>query len=84
MAKAPTSSDDGRTYDFALRGGAGGVISGWVDGIPGMKVGGKRKLWVPAVLGYGEKGFADNIPPDSDLVFEIEIFAIVKPVKKTD
>jgi len=73
------SSRDGDhgPLDMPLRGGKGGVIDGWMDGIPGMRVGGKRKLWVPAELGYGPSGFGSSIPPDSDLVFEIEVFAIV-------
>lgn len=75
--------DDGPPLDFTLRGGNGGVIDGWVDGIPGMKVGGLRKLWVPAELAYGEKGWGTSIPPGSDLVFEVEVFAIVKK-KKVD
>ncbi|SEG06193.1 FKBP-type peptidyl-prolyl cis-trans isomerase [Marinobacterium lutimaris] len=49
------------------------VIAAWVEGLKGMKVGGKRKLSVPAEMGYGERGFGDKIPPNSDLVFEIEL-----------
>ncbi|MBV1789479.1 FKBP-type peptidyl-prolyl cis-trans isomerase [Marinobacterium sp. D7] len=49
------------------------VIAAWVDGLIGMKVGGKRKLLVPSDLGYGERGFGDKIPPDSNLIFEIEL-----------
>jgi peptidylprolyl isomerase len=57
---------------------AGRLIAGWVEGIPGMKVGGKRKLTIPAKMAYGEKGFTDRrtgkqiIPANSDLVFEVE------------
>ena len=71
-----SSRDEGRTFDFPLHTGSGGVIPGWVDGIPGMQAGGKRKLWVPAKLGYGRRGFGDSIPPNSNLVFEVELFAI--------
>lgn len=48
------------------------VIKGWFLGIQGMKEGGKRKLWVPAELGYGERQVG-KIPPNSDLYFEIEL-----------
>ena len=47
------------------------VIQGWDQGLMGMQVGGKRKLWVPAHLGYGERQVG-SIPPNSNLVFEIE------------
>ncbi|MBS97427.1 MAG: FKBP-type peptidylprolyl isomerase [Oceanospirillaceae bacterium] len=49
------------------------VIAAWVEGLIGMKVGGKRKLWVPADKGYGARGFGEMIPPHSNLVFEIEL-----------
>jgi FKBP-type peptidyl-prolyl cis-trans isomerase FkpA len=74
--------DDGAPYDQKLRAGRGGIIAGMVDGLPGMKVGGLRKLWIPAELAYGKNGFGTSVPPDTDLVFEVEIFAIVKPKKK--
>jgi FKBP-type peptidyl-prolyl cis-trans isomerase len=57
---------------------AGGVIKGWQEGILGMKVGGKRRLIVPPDLGYGAKGSPPAIPPNSMLVFEIELMDIVK------
>lgn len=50
----------------------GGLIKGWTQGIPGMKVGGMRRLVVPSDLAYGEPG-RDGIPPNSDLVFDIEV-----------
>lgn len=70
------SSHDGanQPVDFTLRNP--GVIQGWVDGVPGMKPGGKRKLWIPSKLAYGPQGRPPRIPPNSDLVFEIELIAI--------
>jgi FKBP-type peptidyl-prolyl cis-trans isomerase len=63
--------------DFAL--GAGDVIKGWDDGIAGMKVGGKRKLRIPARLAYGDHGLAGVIPPGATLHFEIELLEILGP-----
>ena len=60
--------------DFAL--GAGDVIKGWDQGIEGMKMGGKRKLTVPASLAYGEHGCGGVIPPHATLVFEVELLEI--------
>ncbi len=53
----------------------GSVISGWTEGIPGMKVGGVRRLLIPAEKGYGAQGSGDVIPPNSDLIFEVEIIS---------
>ncbi|AMR66711.1 MULTISPECIES: FKBP-type peptidyl-prolyl cis-trans isomerase [Pseudomonadaceae] len=52
------------------------VIQGWDQGLMGMQVGGKRKLWVPAHLGYGERQVG-SIPPNSNLVFEIELLEVL-------
>jgi peptidylprolyl isomerase len=49
------------------------VIPGWREGIPGMKVGGKRRLVVPPAMAYGDKGFKEVVPPNSTLVYEIEL-----------
>jgi len=56
--------------------GTGRVIKGWDQGIMGMRVGGKRKLLVPAHLGYGARSVG-SIPPDSDLAFEIKLLEVL-------
>jgi len=53
------------------------VIQGWVLGLQGMKVGGTRKLWVPAHLAYGERQIGNMIPANSDLNFEIELLEVL-------
>ena len=53
------------------------VIQGWILGLKGMKTGGKRKLWVPAELAYGERQIGTMIPPNSNLVFEIELLEVL-------
>ena len=60
--------------DFAL--GAGDVIKGWDQGIEGMRIGGKRKLTIPAELAYGKHGCGGVIPPDATLVFEVELLEV--------
>jgi FKBP-type peptidyl-prolyl cis-trans isomerase len=65
-----------RPFSFEL--GAGRVIKGWDEGVAGMKVGGKRKLVIPAKMGYGERR-AGKIPPNSTLVFTIELLSFTPP-----
>lgn len=68
-----SSHDFGEPITFALN----QVITGWQEGVPGMKIGGIRRLIIPSDLAYGSVRAAANIPPNSDLVFDIELVAIV-------
>ncbi len=72
--KFDSSVDRGRPFEFPL--GAGRVIRGWDEGVAGMKVGGKRKLVIPASLGYGDRGAGGVIPPGATLIFEVELLKI--------
>lgn len=67
-----SSHDMGQPITFPLN----GVIQGWTDGVPGMKVGGMRRLIIPADQAYGASSPAPNIPANSDLVFDIELVEI--------
>lgn len=67
-----TSLDRGQPATFPLS----GVIKGWQEGVPGMKVGGKRRLLIPASLGYGKEGSPPKIGPNEPLVFDIELVKI--------
>lgn len=71
-----TSCSRGQTFNFTL--GQGQVIQGWDSGILGMKVGGKRRLIIPAALGYGASG-QGSIPPNAALVFDVELIGVTKP-----
>jgi FKBP-type peptidyl-prolyl cis-trans isomerase len=67
-----SSKDFGGPITFGLN----QVIAGWTEGVPGMKVGGVRRLVIPAAKAYGAQSPAPNIPANSDLVFDIELAAI--------
>lgn len=67
-----SSHDMGRPITFPLD----GVIAGWGEGVPGMKVGGTRRLIIPAAKAYGSQSPSPSIPPNSDLVFDIELVSI--------
>ena len=70
-----SSFDRGKPFQCVI--GTGRVIKGWDIGLMGMRVGGKRKLWVPSHLGYGERQFGVHIKPHSNLIFEIELLEVL-------
>ena len=73
--KFDSSYDRGAPFQFVL--GAGQVIQGWELGVAGMKVGGKRKLIIPPALGYGDRNIGNGlIPPNSTLIFEVELLGV--------
>lgn len=72
--KFDSSLDRGQPFVFTL--GAGQVIRGWDLGVVGMKVGEIRRLFIPSEFGYGERGAGDSIPPNANLIFEVELLEI--------
>nr|WP_246561284.1 FKBP-type peptidyl-prolyl cis-trans isomerase [Geobacter grbiciae] len=74
--KFDSSVDRNEPFVFTI--GAGEVIPGWDEGVMTMKVGGKRRLIVPAQLGYGAAGAGGVIPPNATLIFEVELLEVAK------
>ena len=76
---------DGTVFDSSVRRGEpaefplASLIKGWQEGIPGMKVGGTRRLYIPYEMAYGARGRPPTIPAKADLVFEIELLGVTNP-----
>ena len=68
------SWDRGDTFKFGL--GQGQVIQGWDQGVEGMRVGGRRKITIPPMLGYGKRGAGGVIGPDETLVFVVDLIGV--------
>ena len=72
--KFDSSVDRNQPFEFPL--GAGYVIQGWDKGVDGMRVGGIRRLFIPAQYGYGSRGAGDVIPPNATLIFEVQLLGV--------
>jgi peptidylprolyl isomerase len=73
LAKDGTIFQSSHDFGEPIKFGLNQVIEGWTKGVPGMKVGGIRRLVIPAAQAYGSQSPSANIPPNSDLVFDIEL-----------
>lgn len=78
LCKTGTEFDSSwkRNQPFTTALSQGSVIAGWVQGIPGMHVGGRRELVIPASLGYGKAGSPPTIPPNATLVFVVDLLSV--------
>ncbi|MBI2774459.1 FKBP-type peptidyl-prolyl cis-trans isomerase [Candidatus Dependentiae bacterium] len=72
--KFDSSVDRGEPFVFVI--GVGYVIAGWDEGVESMKVGEKRRLFIPSKLGYGARGAGRSIPPHADLIFDVELISV--------
>jgi peptidylprolyl isomerase len=72
--KFDSSLDRGQPLAIPI--GVGSVIKGWDEGLLSMKVGGKRTLYIPSYLGYGPRGAGGDIPPNADLIFDVELLGV--------
>ena len=72
--KFDSSVDRNSPFTFVI--GFGQVIKGWDEGVASMKIGGRRKLIIPADLGYGKQGAGGVIPPNSQLIFDVELIGV--------
>jgi FKBP-type peptidyl-prolyl cis-trans isomerase FkpA len=73
-AKFDSSVDRGQPFTFII--GVGQVIKGWDEGVASMKVGEKRRLFIPSTLGYGTRGAGAVIPPNANLIFDVELLNV--------